>query len=124
MLYSYFFLFEELKKLYKQDLTNLFKTVACGTASPLNGNWGQKTGTERREGGRTGAHCHPVTKEVQGCMHLSSDRTCQHKQPALCPSHVAAAVSRLCHLLTQVSSSKGHVGSMEGRGWKEGKEKG
>lgn len=54
MLYLYFFLFEDLKKLYKQDLINLFKAVACGNSSPLNGGWGQVKGDQRRRGDKEG----------------------------------------------------------------------
>ena len=42
-----FFLFEELKKLYKKDLINLFKTAVCGNSSSFNGDWGQVRGEER-----------------------------------------------------------------------------
>lgn len=54
MLYLYFFLFEELKKLYKRDLINLFKTVAPGNASVLNGLWGQVNRDQRMRGEKGG----------------------------------------------------------------------
>lgn len=56
MLYLYFFLFEELKKLYKRDLINLCKAVARGNSSPLNGDWGQVKGEQRLRGEKESGH--------------------------------------------------------------------
>lgn len=116
MLHLSLFLFEELRKLCKQDLINLFKTVACGNSSLLNGHWGQVEGDRRLRGGKgvAGSYCH-LKSPKKGCTHLSSDGTCQHKQPALYPSRVVAAVCRFYHLLTQVSHSEQNIRRAEGR---------
>lgn len=68
------------------------------------------------------APSHLVTEDVQGCTHLSSHWTCQDKQPALYPSYVVTAVSRLCHLLTQVSNSEQNIRRAEGREVKKGRQ--
>lgn len=60
MLYLFFFLFENLKKLCKQDLINLFKVVASGNSSPLNGGWGQVKGEQRRRGDKEGGQAPAV----------------------------------------------------------------
>lgn len=39
VLYLYFLLFEEFKKLYKQHQVNLFKMVAHGNSFPFNADW-------------------------------------------------------------------------------------
>lgn len=62
------------------------------------------------------APSHLVTEDVQGFTHLSSQWTCQDKQPALYPSYVVTAVSRLCHLLTQrATANKTSEGQRVGR---------
>lgn len=56
MSYLYFFLFEELKKLYKRDLINLCKAAACENSSPLNGDWGQVKGEQKPREAKESGH--------------------------------------------------------------------
>lgn len=63
-----------------------------------------------------------VTKEAQGCTHLSCNRSCQHKQSALYPSHVTAVTSRFCHLFTQVSNSEQNTRNAQGREIEQGRQ--